>query len=926
MSNYLNPRYRRLGALKDLITAIEHAETSIELTPPDHPDRAGRLCNLGNRFIVRYLRLGALGDLDAAIERATEALEATPGDHHGRGLILGNLSNHLNSRYQRLGALRDLEMAIEYAKAAASATPEDQPQRAVWLYNLSKYFGAQYLRFGALDDLEAAIGHAEAAVEMTPPDHPYRAPMLTNLSHRFNARYDRLGALSDLEAAIEHAKAAVAATPKDHPERATWLCNLSNRFGARYRRLRDFNDLEAAIKHAAESIAQTPGNHPNRAAMLSNLSIYLFDRYGRLGAVGDLEEAIEQTEAAVAVTPKDHPHLAGRSKSLSTYLHARYKQLRAVGDLEAAIEHAEAAVAATPRDHPDRATILTTLGDSLLDSVEGRERSFHSFFEAWDCQMSPPLTRVLAAQKAGQHLISCQSWGKASALLEDAVRVMPKICLRSLEREDQQHLLSQLSGLASVAASVVIQAEGEASHALKLLEIGRGIITGFIIDYRSDLSELKATDPDLFNTFTRLRTEIDSPLAKPLNATDKDQSSAFILSRRKKALEELESTLSDIRQLPAHKDFLLPPAPEDLMKMAEDGPIIVLNTTSLRSDAIIVTTSNIKALELPKLVYAEAKYRIRQIAQLVKGPLRTYALRNNEMKELLIWLWDVAVEPVLEELQLGETNDTNLTRIWWIGVGELSMAPFHAAGEHLIGSTRNTLSRVVSPYIPTIKALSYSRRKKLNLVTKPDPRIPFVTMPTTPGEPPLPKVKEEVKAIVEIIGRGTTRTTVLEQPSAARVLEQLQLYDAVHFACHGVPDNSNPLNSNLVLLNSSIGTTDKLTVQDISNTNTENAQLAYLSACSTAENSVVSLVDETIHLASAFQLAGFNHVLATLWASRDSACMEVAKTFYDLLFNFQERDKGHRRVNTALHEAVKRVRGKRPDRPLTWAPFIHTGA
>jgi CHAT domain-containing protein len=44
------------------------------------------------------------------------------------------------------------------------------------------------------------------------------------------------------------------------------------------------------------------------------------------------------------------------------------------------------------------------------------------------------------------------------------------------------------------------------------------------------------------------------------------------------------------------------------------------------------------------------------------------------------------------------------------------------------------------------------------------------------------------------------------------------------------------------------------------------AQLAFLSACQTARNPARDLLDEAIHLASAFQLAGYPHVVGTLWS------------------------------------------------------------
>lgn len=124
------------------------------------------------------------------------------------------------------------------------------------------------------------------------------------------------------------------------------------------------------------------------------------------------------------------------------------------------------------------------------------------------------------------------------------------------------------------------------------------------------------------------------------------------------------------------------------------------------------------------------------LAALVRGSRATYSSRNEEMASVLLWLWDAAVEPVFNELGLYAVKSGELPRVWWIGVGCLSAAPFHAAGDHSRRSTRNTLSRAISSYIPTIKALSFARQKKLNLGL--NCRLLLITMPTTPNTPFIP--------------------------------------------------------------------------------------------------------------------------------------------------------------------------------------------
>lgn len=48
---------------------------------------------------------------------------------------------------------------------------------------------------------------------------------------------------------------------------------------------------------------------------------------------------------------------------------------------------------------------------------------------------------------------------------------------------------------------------------------------------------------------------------------------------------------------------------------------------------------------------------------------------------------------------------------------------------------------------------------------------------------------------------------------------------------------------------------------------------------------MVALAGGAILIASGFQLAGFSHVLATLWPSESDVCKEVTIDFYRSLFN-----------------------------------------
>jgi CHAT domain-containing protein len=141
----------------------------------------------------------------------------------------------------------------------------------------------------------------------------------------------------------------------------------------------------------------------------------------------------------------------------------------------------------------------------------------------------------------------------------------------------------------------------------------------------------------------------------------------------------------------------------------------------------------------------------------------------------------------------------------------------------------------------------------------------------------------------------------------------------VHFACHGYSDLDSPSNSHLLVQDHG---NQPLTVLDITRLDLREAELAFLSACHTARTRA-TLPDEAIHISSAFQLAGYPHVIGTLWSINDSVAVRVADRFYDHLTIDNIRNVA--KSAYALHHAVQELRAKTLDAPLFWAAYIHGG-
>ncbi|NUR68671.1 MAG: CHAT domain-containing protein, partial [Streptomyces sp.] len=83
------------------------------------------------------------------------------------------------------------------------------------------------------------------------------------------------------------------------------------------------------------------------------------------------------------------------------------------------------------------------------------------------------------------------------------------------------------------------------------------------------------------------------------------------------------------------------------------------------------------------------------------------------------------------------------------------------------------------------------------------------------------------------------------------------------------------------------------------------------------------LPDEALHLAGSLQLAGFSQVIGTLWRVDDDSSAEIASRVYGRL---AASGPGAPPAARALGDAVRQLRERWPERPLSWAAHVHSGA
>ncbi|MFI8186201.1 CHAT domain-containing protein [Actinacidiphila glaucinigra] len=967
----LQSRFDRAANQVDLDEAITVLRKAVDTIPDDHPNRARSLSNLGQSLRARYERTGDITDLEEAITVERKAVKATPDDHPDRKLRLSNLAVILQARFGRTGNQADLDEALRGLRTAVAATPDNHPRRRLLLSNLGRALRTRFERTGDVADLDEAITVERKAVKATPDDHPDRARHLSHLAIALQARFGRTGDRAALDEAVDHHRAAVAGTPVEHPEHAGYRSNLGTSLLSRFDRTGNPADLDEAITVQRKAMEATPDGHVIRAQHLSHLGHALLAGYKRTGDRAALDEAVDHLRAAVAATAVEQPEHAKYQCNLAVALMSRFQRTEEETDLDEAIDRLRSATAAAPDDQPERATALSNLGTALWTRSERTGNgadlgaAMAAYTEAYESATTTPTIRVKAASAVAA-LLATSDTGRAADAAEAAVLLLPELAARQLGRGDQQHALGQFAGLAPQAAGLALAdprtgRHERAARALRLLEAGRAVLYSQALDTRDDITELKGRHPDLAARFVRLRDQLDQPANdSPLDAlTDTDTLAAHqehsAAPDRHDLVRDLARTLSEIRALDGFGSFARPPSVEELLADATQGPVVVFNISHFRSDALVLTHDGITHLELPGITAPTLNEQITAFHQALATASTgaSTALRRaaqDDMTEVLEWLWDNAAGPVLKLLDHHRrpSAEADWPRVWWVPGGALGLLPLHAAGHHTDPADdpcrRTVMDRVVSSYTPTVRALRHARRTSGGRVLSPDAltRSLIVAMPTTPGVPGLGRLPY-VAAETELLRRHLPGAVLLREPdptepnvpatdlpTKAAVLRHLPDCPIAHFACHGASHPADPSRSLLLLHDHA---SDPFTVAGLAPVRLDHAQLAYLSACRTAAVSNAELLEESIHLTSAFQLAGFPHVVGTLWEIRDQTAAAVADAFYTHLRTpTGALDTG--RSAWALHQAVRDLRDGRDlpgtlDRakvPFLWAAYLHTGA
>ncbi len=799
--------------------------------------------------------------------------------------------------------------------------------------------------------VDGALDATRRARELLTEEVPLRAGQLDRLAYVLTDIADAASDFTLLPEVVALGRVAVQATPPGDEMRAFRLANLANSLQEFALAEKDQSSLDEAVAVRREAAGALPTNDPRRVGLLFNLAAGLSTTISGAPGLTQLDEAEHTYREGRALLPDDHPDQPRFGSAIAL---VRYKRYQLTGDRQAladAVELAREAVAATPRDHPWwplRNGYLARFTDELYRvdgqaDVAQRDEALAAYAIAVENPHGPAADRIEAGRRRARLARASGDHAAALQAIEVVMAEIPHLTRRSLTGTVRLGASRQLGALAADAADTAIAA-GLPERAVVMVEQCRALVHREALASRRYWVPLRQIDPTAADALERIESRLAEAdvyanirsigIAATVRSTSGlvERSISKRLNPRpgwaaetRRLSVEREQILRRLAGNPRFDTLLTPPTLAELRGPIAGVPIAMLLSHDDRGHALILNgppDEPVRYLPLPGMARRAVLAQLNRLETAVADaadsgvPFGRRQAAQNDLHGVLEWLWDQAAGPVLELL---DTVVPGQPRLWWCPVGPVTRLPLHAAGYHRDRQPdRTVLDRIVSSYTPTIATLTHALREDPVPAARRDSDVLIVAVPRTPRRPPLPQAEAEARAVRSQV--PSARLLLGEAADLATVEAGIRDARIVHFACHGDSDPGLTVAGGSGL---HLATGDTLTPAAVHEARPSRGELAFLSACDTAAPHP-DLPDEPMHLAAAFQLAGFRSVIGTMWRTPDGP--HIARAVYAALTFGGSAPPDTRLAATALTEALRSSRDAYLSAPTRWAAYLHFGA
>jgi CHAT domain-containing protein/tetratricopeptide (TPR) repeat protein len=785
-------------------------------------------------------------------------------------------------RFELKGLVEDLDEAItewERILHLSSLDGSSKEFRAMVFNDAAGCYVARYQQGGRSEDIASAIGLLEKASRLKPGD----ATVLINRGTFLMYRYKSAGDFRDLEAALEALEKTERLIPSDSNDRMTLLNSLGNAYVTKHGKTGDRELLKRSKSIWKELLALVPANDQRRPMYLSNFG-------NALGAEGGEEgrrKAIEAYKEAVELTPEESPSYAGRLGNLGNALSHLYDDNGDIVDLKAALDALQKAADLTPPEAVYFPTASMHLADALLDLYKesGNKDILDAATKRFEqaCHAGLVVDIPTALQSGGRWgwtALQREDWDQAAQGYARALRAFERLVYPQTSSADKEQRLSSESDKKLILhASYSLARAGKLEEAVTALDFGHARLMRQRLEKPSlDIEALQRVNPKLAEKYRKALHTIEK--ARGSEPKQSEMVGSEVVSHR---------ILAD-----AHRQF-------DLV-LSEISRTVGFEGVGFGTDRFSRIADAVGLNDL--FAYFGVTFKGSLILLLYrKGdstvtvePIWIDAFTNSDLADLLMreGTREGYLPPKSDRLgfeqglnraltSLGKNlfghvarraRELETTTVVLIPDGVLSLLPLHAADYD--GGQSCLIDEFDVIFAPAAFAVSNSRQAETALGSQ---AATFVGVGNPSGSAQeLQFARVEVVQVGKLFPEALSRIFVGTEATKKNVTETLQSAVYLHFACHGVADVREPLNSRL-----SLAGRDELSLRDILGLGgLSKIRLATLSACETA---VVGfeLPDEFVSLPASLLQAGVRSVIGTLWTVPDFSSMLLMARLYEYL-------------------------------------------
>ena len=345
----------------------------------------------------------------------------------------------------------------------------------------------------------------------------------------------------------------------------------------------------------------------------------------RGAAASDLAEAIERTREALTAVPRRGMEWVRQQHNLCLLLLRRFKVSGDNQDLDAAVRAGQAAVDGTPAAHPAGLTACTAW-PRRMPSVTSTARTRTSwpgtgrgaaFREAALAGSAPARTRVDAAQSWGLLAAAAEDWADALSGYTEAVAALdtlagtsrpPRWC-RCCRRRPPWPVTRPLLRCTrrTPPAARLPPAGTTRPPGPRTVSPGRrsccsSAAAGPCSPRPSRPPRTGPRWPRSLLTWpsgwASSRRGLDFPADVPGESTDPATAAQRAEEQRQELAGEWETLVRQARQRPGLEHVFARPGFAELSAAAADGPVVILNISGYRCDALIVTDGGLGTVPL----------------------------------------------------------------------------------------------------------------------------------------------------------------------------------------------------------------------------------------------------------------------------------------------------------------------------------------